>query len=62
MQAFIKFIQQFGGFDLVIGGNPGTCIDGSSSVVSSKIGMDQGLFMEFVRVLQRVKSIMGINN
>ncbi|WOL06699.1 DNA (cytosine-5)-methyltransferase DRM2 [Canna indica] len=55
------FVQKFGGFDLIIGGNPGTYLSGGSNV-SSSMGMDQNLYFEFVRVLQRVRSIMGRNN
>ncbi|XP_072975440.1 probable inactive DNA (cytosine-5)-methyltransferase DRM3 [Typha angustifolia] len=55
------FIKEFGSFDIVVGGNPGTCVTGSSTVNSS-MGMDSNLFFEFVRVVQRVRSIIGRNN
>ncbi|XP_068663149.1 probable inactive DNA (cytosine-5)-methyltransferase DRM3 [Aristolochia californica] len=51
-----KFIARFGGFDLVIGGNPCTETDRESSA-----GMNFPLFFEFTRVLQRLKQRMRIN-
>ncbi|KAG1338840.1 DNA (Cytosine-5)-methyltransferase DRM2 [Cocos nucifera] len=60
IQRLEDFVSQFGGFDIIIGGNPGTCARGSSNV-NSLMGMDLNLFFEYVRVFQRVRSIMGRN-
>ncbi|RRT53036.1 hypothetical protein B296_00034922 [Ensete ventricosum] len=48
-QMLENLIQKFGGFDLIIGGNPGPCIPGSSNT-SILMGMGQNPFFEFVRV------------
>lgn len=61
IQRLEDFVNQFGGFDIIIGGNLGTCAGGSSNV-SSLMGMDLNLFFEYVRVFQRVRSIMGRNS
>ncbi|URE47628.1 DNA (cytosine-5-)-methyltransferase [Musa troglodytarum] len=57
-QMLENLVQKFGGFDLIIGGNPGPWIPGSSNA-SILMGMGQNPFFEFVRVFQRVRSIMG---
>ncbi|THU54588.1 hypothetical protein C4D60_Mb10t26690 [Musa balbisiana] len=57
-QMLENLVHKFGGFDLIIGGNPGPCIPGSCNA-SILMGMGQNPFFEFVRVFQRVRSIMG---
>ncbi|XP_074575593.1 putative inactive DNA (cytosine-5)-methyltransferase DRM3 [Curcuma longa] len=60
-QVLESFVQKFGGFDLILGGNPGPYVSGGFNV-SSMMGMDQNLFFEFVRVFQRVRGSMRRNN
>ncbi|OAY72999.1 DNA (cytosine-5)-methyltransferase DRM2 [Ananas comosus] len=65
IQRLEDFIREFGGFDIVVGGNPGTSVSQSPSghsTLNTAMGMDSNLFFEFVRVLQRVRSIMGSRN
>ncbi|CAL9057566.1 unnamed protein product [Musa banksii] len=57
-QMLENLVHKFGGFDLIIGGNPGPCIPGSCNA-SILMGMGPNPFFEFVRVFQRVRSIMG---
>lgn len=58
-QTLENFMNQFGGFDIIIGSNPGDFARGASRDGSAD--MDFNLFFEFVRVFQRVRSIMGRN-
>ncbi|KAK9086230.1 hypothetical protein Syun_028624 [Stephania yunnanensis] len=56
-----KLMEEFGGFDLIVGQNP--CTDVNSSLKSSyddedSAGLDFTLFFEFVRVLQCIKGTM----
>ncbi|XP_020576949.1 probable inactive DNA (cytosine-5)-methyltransferase DRM3 [Phalaenopsis equestris] len=51
-------IKEFGGFDVIVGGNPGF-LPTSGSSRDSLVGMDLNHFYEFTRVLQRVRSVMG---
>lgn len=60
IQKLEEFVNQFGGFDIIIGGNPGVYASESSNM-NSVMGMDLNLFFEYVRVFQRVRSIMGRN-
>ncbi|XP_006654009.1 probable inactive DNA (cytosine-5)-methyltransferase DRM3 [Oryza brachyantha] len=50
-------VKEFGGFDLIFGGNFSSCKGGTT--VNTTMGMDSNQFYEFVRVVQRVKHIMG---
>uniref|UniRef100_A0A0E0PH57 SAM-dependent MTase DRM-type domain-containing protein n=1 Tax=Oryza rufipogon TaxID=4529 RepID=A0A0E0PH57_ORYRU len=50
-------VKEFGGFDIIIGGNFSSCKGGTT--VNSTMGMDSNQFFEYVRVVQRVKHIMG---
>ncbi|EEE62229.1 hypothetical protein OsJ_17016 [Oryza sativa Japonica Group] len=50
-------VKEFGGFDIIIGGNFSSCKGGTT--VNSSMGMDSNQFFEYVRVVQRVKHIMG---
>lgn len=50
-------MKEFGGFDIIIGGNFSSCKGGTT--VNSTMGMDSNQFFEYVRVVQRVKHIMG---
>jgi len=59
-QTLEKYMNQFGGFDIIIGSNPGDFVRASSR--DSSVDMDFNLFFEFVRVFQRVRSIMGRNS
>ncbi|KAG0461638.1 hypothetical protein HPP92_021935 [Vanilla planifolia] len=47
--------KEFGGFDLIVGGNPGTLSSACSSA------MDLNHFYEFARVLRCVRNLMGRN-
>ncbi|RWW57698.1 hypothetical protein BHE74_00035493 [Ensete ventricosum] len=58
-QMLENLIQKFGGFDLIIGGNPGPCIPGSSNT-SILMGMGQNPFFEFVRSSLRRRSSIRI--
>ncbi|KAF0923125.1 hypothetical protein E2562_003346 [Oryza meyeriana var. granulata] len=50
-------VKEFGGFDLIVGGNFSSCKGGTT--VNTTMGMDSNQFFEYVRVVQRVKHIMG---
>lgn len=55
-------IVEFGGFDIVIAGNPSSHVCGNPKIATdgeNPEGVDFMLFYEFVRVFQRVRSIMG---
>uniref|UniRef100_A0A0D9WCF3 SAM-dependent MTase DRM-type domain-containing protein n=1 Tax=Leersia perrieri TaxID=77586 RepID=A0A0D9WCF3_9ORYZ len=52
-----ELVKEFGGFDLIIGGNFSSCKGGTT--VNTTMGLDSNQFFEFVRVVQRVKYIMG---
>jgi len=58
-QTLESFMNQFGGFDIIVGSNPGELNRASGRDVSAD--MDFNLFFEFVRVFQRVRSVMGKN-
>ncbi|KAJ6795551.1 putative inactive DNA (cytosine-5)-methyltransferase DRM3 isoform X1 [Iris pallida] len=58
IQTLESLIGQFGGFDIIIGGNPGDTVHGCYNG-DSQSEMDLNLFFEFVRVFQRVRSSMG---
>ncbi|XP_037439405.1 probable inactive DNA (cytosine-5)-methyltransferase DRM3 [Triticum dicoccoides] len=47
--------KEFGGFDLVVGGNYSSYRGGTT--VNATMGMDSGKYFEYVRVLQRVRSM-----
>ncbi|KAG8084438.1 hypothetical protein GUJ93_ZPchr0010g7714 [Zizania palustris] len=50
-------VKEFGGFDLIIGGNLSSCKGGTT--VNTTMGLDSNQFFEYVRVVQRVKHIIG---
>uniref|UniRef100_A0A803KU73 SAM-dependent MTase DRM-type domain-containing protein n=1 Tax=Chenopodium quinoa TaxID=63459 RepID=A0A803KU73_CHEQI len=55
-------MKKFGGFDLVVCQNPCTSSEKGSKIVPGNgedVGLDFTLYYEFVRVLQRVRSMMG---
>jgi hypothetical protein len=54
-----ELMDKFGGFDLVVGGTYSSCRGGTT--VSANMGMDSGQFFEYVRVVQRVRSMHGLN-
>ncbi|PKA54696.1 DNA (cytosine-5)-methyltransferase DRM1 [Apostasia shenzhenica] len=56
-----NLVKEFGGFDIVVGGNPGYFASSGSSKESS-VGMDLNHFYEFARVLQRVRGLRGRRN
>lgn len=53
------FTNDFGGFDLVIGGNYRSYRDGGTTA-SATMGMDSGLFFEYVRVVKIVRGMHGL--
>ncbi|KAF7837660.1 putative inactive DNA (cytosine-5)-methyltransferase DRM3 isoform X2 [Senna tora] len=52
-----SMIKRFGGFDLVICQNPSSCSGSKSRGGQTHIAFDFSLFYEFVRVVQRVRSM-----
>lgn len=59
-----SLIEQLGGFDIVIAGNPSNHVFESPKIATggeNPVGVDFGQFYEFVRVFQRVRGIMGRN-
>lgn len=63
IQELEDLVNEFGGFDLVIGAPDATAGGGrGSSALNGLVGIDSNLFFEFVRVVQRVRSIMSKNN
>ncbi|KAM0902888.1 hypothetical protein ACQ4PT_019016 [Festuca glaucescens] len=54
-----ELMDKFGGFDFVVGGTYSSCRGGTT--VSATMGMDSGQFFEYVRVVQRVRSMHGLN-
>ncbi|XP_010269935.1 PREDICTED: DNA (cytosine-5)-methyltransferase DRM2-like [Nelumbo nucifera] len=54
-----QFINSFGGFDLIIGGSPCNNLTGSNRVSRHGLdGKDSGLFYDYFRILDIVKTIM----
>ncbi|KAL6864758.1 hypothetical protein ACP4OV_015909 [Aristida adscensionis] len=53
------FVNEFGGFDLIIGGNYTSCRGGTT--VSTTMGLDSTLFYEFARVVKRARAAAGIH-
>ncbi|XP_037432351.1 probable inactive DNA (cytosine-5)-methyltransferase DRM3 [Triticum dicoccoides] len=53
--ALEDLFKEFGGFDLVVGGNYSSYRGGTT--VNATMGMDSGKYFEYVRVLQRVRSM-----
>ena len=51
-------VEEFGGFDLVVGGNYSSCRGGTTT--SATMGMDSSQFHEYVRVVKRVRSMHGL--
>ncbi|XXG84605.1 hypothetical protein AAC387_Pa10g2092 [Persea americana] len=59
-----SLIREFGGFDIVIAGNPSNHVFESPKIATGgeiPVGVDFGQFYEFVRVFQRVRGTMGRN-
>lgn len=52
-----SMIKRFGGFDLVICQNPSSCTTSKSHGGQTHIAFDFSLYYEFVRVVQRVRSM-----
>lgn len=50
--------KEFGGFDLVVGGNYSSYRGGTT--VNATMGMDSNKYFEYVRVLQRVRSMQAL--
>ncbi|XP_078165934.1 putative inactive DNA (cytosine-5)-methyltransferase DRM3 isoform X2 [Carex rostrata] len=63
IQLLEDLIREFGGFDLIIGAPDLTAGGGrGSNALNGLVGIDSNLFFEFVRVVQRVRSMMSKNN
>ncbi|XP_039129171.1 LOW QUALITY PROTEIN: probable inactive DNA (cytosine-5)-methyltransferase DRM3 [Dioscorea cayenensis subsp. rotundata] len=54
-----QLMKEYGDFDIVIGANPGSYTSRTTSAGDFSMGMDISLFFEYVRVLQRVRSMAG---
>ncbi|TKW24472.1 hypothetical protein SEVIR_3G052500v4 [Setaria viridis] len=59
IQVIEDFITEFGGFDLIIGGNYTSCKGGTT--VNTTMGMDSNRFYEYARVVKRVRAAVGVN-
>ncbi|KAL6608143.1 hypothetical protein ACP70R_041206 [Stipagrostis hirtigluma subsp. patula] len=51
-------VREFGGFDLIIGGNYSSCKGGTT--INTTMGMDSNLFFEYARVVKRVRAAVGV--
>jgi len=58
-QVIGDLINEFGGFDLIIGGNYTSCKGGTT--VNTTMGMDSSRFFEYARVVKRVRTEVGLN-
>ncbi|RLN30997.1 DNA (cytosine-5)-methyltransferase DRM1-like [Panicum miliaceum] len=58
-QVIEDLITEFGGFDLIIGGNYTSCKGGTT--INSTMGMDSSRFYEYARVVKRVRTEVGVN-
>lgn len=58
-QVIEDLITEFGGFDLIIGGNYTSCKGGTT--VNTTMGMDSNHFFEYARVVKRVRTQVGVN-
>ncbi|CAN6174475.1 unnamed protein product [Urochloa humidicola] len=58
-QVIEDLIAEFGGFDLIIGGNYTSCKGGTA--VNTTMGMDSNRFFEFARVANRVRAAESID-
>ncbi|CAL4910482.1 unnamed protein product [Urochloa decumbens] len=58
-QVIENLIAEFGGFDLIIGGNYTSCKGGTT--VNTTMGMDSNRFYEYARVVKRVRAAVGVN-
>ncbi|TVU18027.1 hypothetical protein EJB05_34094 [Eragrostis curvula] len=54
-----KLVQEFGGFDLIIGGNYSSCKGGTT--INTRMGMDVQHFYEYARVVKRVRTAVGLH-
>ncbi|XP_062179594.1 probable inactive DNA (cytosine-5)-methyltransferase DRM3 [Phragmites australis] len=52
-------INEFGGFDLIIGGNYISCKGGTT--INTAMGMDANRFYEYARVVKRVRTALGVH-
>ncbi|AQK95270.1 putative inactive DNA (cytosine-5)-methyltransferase DRM3 [Zea mays] len=52
-------VKEFGGFDLIIGGNYTSCKGGTT--VNTTMGMDSNRFYEYNRVVKRVRTAVGLS-
>jgi hypothetical protein len=53
-------VKEFGGFDLIIGGNYTSC-KGGNNTVNTTMGMDSNRFYEYARVVKRVRTAVGLS-
>ncbi|CAN6345178.1 unnamed protein product [Urochloa humidicola] len=58
-QVIEDLVVEFGGFDLIIGGNYTSCKGGTT--VNTTMGMDSNRFFEYARVVNRVRAAVGVN-
>ncbi|RLM97921.1 DNA (cytosine-5)-methyltransferase DRM1-like [Panicum miliaceum] len=58
-QVIDDLITEFGGFDLIIGGNYTSCKGGTT--INTTMGMDSNRFFEYARVVTRVRTAVGVN-
>ncbi|KAJ1261474.1 hypothetical protein BS78_09G032100 [Paspalum vaginatum] len=54
-----NLMQEFGGFDLIIGGNYTSCKGGTT--VNTTMGMDANRFYEYARVVKIVRTAVGLH-
>ena len=52
-------VKEFGGFDLIIGGNYTSCKGGNT--VNTTMGLDSNRFYEYARVVKRVRTAVGLS-
>ncbi|XP_044959241.1 probable inactive DNA (cytosine-5)-methyltransferase DRM3 isoform X3 [Hordeum vulgare subsp. vulgare] len=56
---FENLMKEFGGFDLIVGGNY-SVYRGAAMTVGTTMGMDTNRFYEYVRVVQMVRQMQGV--
>ncbi|KAM3205988.1 hypothetical protein ACQJBY_061590 [Aegilops geniculata] len=56
---FEDLMKEFGGFDLIVGGNY-SVYRGTARTVGTTMGMDTNRFFEYVRVVQMVRRMQGV--
>lgn len=52
-------MKEFGGFDLIVGGNY-SLYRGSAMTVGTTMGMDTSRFFEYVRIVQSVRTMQRV--